>query len=599
MKLYRDVLAEQPNRREALLNLGMLLLQTGAAEHAIDELRRAVELAHDDVAGWSILGAALKDSGDNDGSIACARKMIELSPQMPVAHLNLGIALAEDLQYEAALAPLRRAIELEPNNPFATDTLGRVLKELGCLAEAQQSHRRTIALLPSDPVPRVNLANALLESGQAVEALREYEHAARILPDNPYLFSNVVTAMNYLPSATPQQIFARHCEWAARFEAPFRSSAAPHQNDRSPQRRVRVGFHASFYQGQPVTHFLQRVLENIDHANFETIFYSTVRRRDDITRRFDAFADRGGDIANVSDEQAERIIRDDRIDILIDLTGHFEGNRLPLFVRRPAPVQVTWLGYPNTTGLHSIDYRITDAHADPPGMTEPLHTERLIPLACAWCYAPPENMPEFSPLPGAADRGITFGSFNTLAKLTPGMIAIWSQVLHATPNSRLLIKAAGASDKPIAQRLLATFAGHNIAADRVQLRGRDAKRSQHLQTYRDVDIMLDTFPYHGTTMTCEAMWMGIPVITLAGQTHASRVGVSLLNTVGVGELIASSADDYVSIASRLAADRERLARLRASLRDTMATSRLCDGRAAAREFEAALRQMWVDWCRHG
>jgi predicted O-linked N-acetylglucosamine transferase (SPINDLY family) len=297
------------------------------------------------------------------------------------------------------------------------------------------------------------------------------------------------------------------------------------------------------------------------------------------------------------DAEAADLIRADEIDVLVDLAGHSNGNRLMVFARKPAPVQVTYLGYPGTTGLSAIDYRITDAFADPPGMTEGHHSEKLIRLAgCAWCYGPDsQNVPSESP---ATQSGVvTFGCFNNLAKVNDRTLGLWARILDAVPGSRLLLKSIGFLSMDARRRVRESLCSQSgIGEERLDIRGPEDSHESHLALYREMDIALDTFPYHGTTTTCEALWMGVPVVTLAGRTHVSRVGVSLLTNVGLPELIAESEDDYVRMAVELARDVERLVSYRSNLRDGMLGSQLLDAPSFAREIEGAFRQMWTSWC---
>jgi predicted O-linked N-acetylglucosamine transferase (SPINDLY family) len=291
------------------------------------------------------------------------------------------------------------------------------------------------------------------------------------------------------------------------------------------------------------------------------------------------------------------MIRQDGIDILVDLAGHTADNRLLVFARKPAPVQVTYLGYGDTTGLSAIDYRLTDAYADPPGLTERFHTEQLIRLSPAFlCYRPDDPCPEVAPLPASACPHITFGCFSNLAKVTPKVIAAWAAILRWVPGSRLLVKAKALADPPTAQSLRQSLARHGIDPDRVETLLPTASSFDHLRAYGRVDIALDTFPYNGVTTTCDALWMGVPVITLAGATHVWRVGMSLLANVGLWELIAATPDAYVSTAFRLAGDLDRLRHLRGTLRQRMLHSPLTDGGAFTRGLEAAFRRMWEKWC---
>ncbi len=303
------------------------------------------------------------------------------------------------------------------------------------------------------------------------------------------------------------------------------------------------------------------------------------------------------DVRSMSNHDLADRIRGNRIDILVDLTGHTGNNRLLTFTRKPAPVQVTYLGYPNTTGMPSINYRLTDAWVDPPGMTDSYYTEVLVRLPHGFlCYQAPSGSPDVGPPPCMERHQITFGSFNNLAKISPETITLWASILRAVPDSRLIVKNLSLQDETTRKQLHDKFLKYGVLTEQLELLPPEYQLSSHLAKYQQVDIALDTFPYNGTTTTCEAMWMGVPVITLAGNMHAGRVGISILSQLGLDECIAQTTDEYVAIAGKLAADKERLAELRGSLREKMSKSTLCDGAGFAQAIECAYREMWEKWC---
>jgi predicted O-linked N-acetylglucosamine transferase (SPINDLY family) len=353
---------------------------------------------------------------------------------------------------------------------------------------------------------------------------------------------------------------------------------------------------SSDLNAHPVGKFLLPLFLEHDKRRFEIFAYSQLRMEDEMTHRLQACTDCWRDITGLSDPQAAEMIRQDQIDILIDLAGHTARHRLLVFACKPAPVQVSYLGYPATTGLATIDYRLTDALADPPGETDAYFTETLIRLPnTAWCYQPPSEAPLVSPLQALQNDYITFGSFNNFTKINEALAKCWAEILRRVPQSRLLLKAVALNSESARRDLQRMMSGSGIDADRLQLHG-SVPISRHLPFYNRIDIALDTYPYHGTTTTCEALWMGVPVVTRAGASHVSRVGVSLLSAVGLPDLVANDADHYVQIAVDLAANPSRLAELRASLRMRMQQSPLMDAAAFARDVEAAYREMWRRWC---
>jgi predicted O-linked N-acetylglucosamine transferase (SPINDLY family) len=349
-----------------------------------------------------------------------------------------------------------------------------------------------------------------------------------------------------------------------------------------------------------VGYFIEPVLAHHDHNRFEVFCYSNLQQEDNVSERLKSRANYWRRIIALSDEQATQKIRADQIDILIDLNGHTGSNRLLVFARKPAPVQVTWLGYPATTGLSTVDYRLTDGFADPVGMTEHLHSEKLIRLPeCFSCYRPPADAPEVSGLPAREKGYVTFGSFNNQAKINREVMAVWAKILQAVPGARLTLKNAGLGSKIVQRKVRETFLGWGVEPDRIELLGHDPYESAHLERYRSIDIGLDPFPYNGATTTCEALWMGVPVVALAGQAHAGRVGVSQLSNLGLTELIGNTPEEYVAIATRWARDLERLSQLRAGLRARLAASPLTDAPRFTQNLEQAYRAMWQDWCLKG
>jgi predicted O-linked N-acetylglucosamine transferase (SPINDLY family) len=331
------------------------------------------------------------------------------------------------------------------------------------------------------------------------------------------------------------------------------------------------------------------VIESHDRSKFFVIGYSSFVTPDEVTDAIRARCDAWRDITNLDDERAAALIREDRIDVLVDLGGH-TNSRLLLFARRPAPAQATWIGYPNTTGLRQIDYRITDAIADPPGEADALHTEKLLRLPDGFlCYRPPDE----APATDRADGPVTFASFNNFSKVTPRAIDAWAEILRQVPQARLMLKAKGLNEPVMQERARESFVSRGIDAQRVEVSRQQPSRREHFEQYRSVDVALDTFPYNGTTTTCDALWMGVPVVSLAGRTHVSRVGASLLARVGLNELVAGSVDAYVGAAVELARDSTRLHALRSELRDRMKRSTLTDAVRFTRAYEESLRTAWA------
>ncbi|MGI9342155.1 MAG: hypothetical protein ACR2QV_04855 [Gammaproteobacteria bacterium] len=351
------------------------------------------------------------------------------------------------------------------------------------------------------------------------------------------------------------------------------------------------------FTSHSVSHFTRKLIAVHDRSRVEVCCYFAKAKRDEITDEIEARADRWRVIVGMTDDEVVAQIRDDRIDILIDLAGHTAQNRLLVFARRAAPVQVSWLGYPNTTGLSAMDYRVTDAIADPPGADDRWYSERLVRLPDGFlCYQSDQPEPAVAAAPCVERGHVTFGSFNNLPKLTADVVQTWSRILKAIPGSRLLLKSSALADERARSRIIDEFGAQGIPAARLELLGLIPGRQQHLAAYAGIDVALDTYPYNGTTTTCEALWMGVPVVALRGNRHSGRVGASILHHAGLPELVADTEDDYVEIAISLARDPQRIVGMRERLRPMMRDSCLMDTPRFARSLETAYRDVWAAWC---
>ena len=435
-----------------------------------------------------------------------------------------------------------------------------------------------------------------MDRGQHNEAETYFKRALQINPDISITLSNLLFNMNYNSRYKPQDIFSEHLLFAKKFAGPLSSAILPLTNEPSATRRLRIGYLSPDFKRHAVAYFTEPVLAAHNREHFEIFCYSLVPTQDEVTKRIQKYSDQWRSIVGISDEDAAILICNDKIDILIDLAGHTAHNRILLFARKPAPIQVSWIGYLATTGLSTIDYKIVDGYTDPPGKTEQFYTETLIRLPESFlCYLPDKYSPEVGPLPAMSTGHITFGSFNNFAKVTPEVITLWARVLNELPGSHLILKGKSFSDETTCQYAINMFTQRGISAERITLQSWDPS-PKHFASYNQVDIGLDTFPFNGATTTCEAMWMGVPVITLAGTAYHSRSGVSLLSNVGLPELIAETHDEYTGIAINLASDIEKLQLLRKSLRDRMSHSPLTDAKRFTANLETCYRKMWENWC---
>jgi protein O-GlcNAc transferase len=477
----------------------------------------------------------------------------------------------------------------------AYNALGIGLLRLGHVVPAVENFERALAISPDSVDAHNNLAAALMEQGRIEDALEHSRQALALDPSSAVSHSTYLLGLHYSANYSPAVIRAAHAQFAARFATPPIPLAGHARQSRDPNRRLRVGYVSADFRAHSVAYFIEPVLKAHDRRLFEVTCYANVAQPDWMTARLRGHADHWRSVANTNDEDLAAQIQSDRIDILVDLAGHTAGNRLLAFARKPAPVQVTYLGYPDTTGLAAMDFRVTDAWADPVGETELLYSEELSRLPSGFlCYQPPPDAPEPSHV-GSRGR-VTFGFLNELSKVNERVISRWAAILRRTPQSKLLIKAVGLSHAQVRERILRQFEDHAVPAERLDLRGRLPSVVDHMRVYNEVDIVLDSFPYNATTTNCEALWMSVPFVTLAGRSHVSRVGTSLLSRLGLRELIAQSEEDYVDIAVDLAADASRLDSLHATLRERMAASTLCDAARVTHSLEDAYRAMWQRCC---
>lgn len=597
LNLVGKAIALNPGAAIFRLNYGVVLQRMDRVAEAAQCYRAAISLKKDYALAYHNHAQCLQAQGLLDEAITEYQNGITFDPNNPMLHHNLGAAFKAQGKLAAALSCFERALVLKPDYSLAHYNHGVTLQALGRLDDAVRHYERAIALEPARAESYSNMAVALQAQGRMDEAIARYEQAIKCKPDFHDAHSNLLLALNYAAGFTPQDIYARHLAWARQHAVRYYPSSIHYPNIPDRKRRLRVGYVSPDYRRHAVAHFIDPVLACHDTGEVEIYCYSNVAKPDEITRSLQSHPVQWRDIHGVSDESAEDLIRADAIDILVDLAGHSANARLQLFARKPAPVQVSWLGYLATTGLATMDYRVVDSHTAPPGLCEPYYTETIVRLPDTFvCYRPPTEAPEVGPLP-ALDAGyITFGSFNNFAKVTRDVMLLWARVLCAVPDSRLLLKADGLNDVSVRQQTMEIFAQHGVDPQRLVLLGRDATVEAHFSRYNQVDIGLDPFPCNGGTTSCDSLWMGVPVICLAGDSFISRMGVSMLMNVGISGLIAGTEDDYIRIAGDLAGDLGRLRELRGGLREKMRSSPLMDAPRFTRNMEHAYRDMWERWC---
>jgi predicted O-linked N-acetylglucosamine transferase (SPINDLY family) len=622
---FREAVRLNPRYSEALNNLGDTLRETGQPKAAIAALHKAVHYNPGYAAAHNNLGIAYHDLECWEDAARCFERALALLPNDYKAHKNLGllyrekkrlaeaqthleVALALDPrdaelllnlgatvqeleQHDYAMRCYMRALELDPDMILAHNNLGALLRERGELTRAIDHLSRAIEGDPECAEAYSNLGSTLSTQGRQEEAEHSFRRALALRPDRAIYYSNLLSNLAYSDRHTAREIAAEHREWAVRHAQAVPCCAPAGPRDRGDQ-HLRIGYLSPDFRRHAVATFLEPIFRAHDRSRFAIYGYSNVYQPDATTERFRELCDGWRDIVALDDDQAAARIAADGIDVLVDLSGHLAHNRLAIFARRPAPVQVAYLGYGATTGLAAIDYRLTDEYTDPPG-NEDLYVERLQRLPEGWlCFQPPDAAPAVGPLPMATAGRVTFGSFNNLAKVTPTVVALWSRVLQRLPNATLVMKSLPLRDPGTRDWIRQQFAAQGVAPERLELMSWTATAADHFQLYNRIDLCLDTFPYNGGTTTCEALWMGVPVVTLAGNRSVSRFGVTILSRLGLSELVAADADRFVATAVTLARCPERLADLRGRLRDTMAVSSLCQPEAFTRQLEDAYDQMY-------
>ncbi len=592
-RAHRDAIRLQPGHAPAHAALGTVLHGLGQLEAAAASYAAAIRHRPDLVDARCNLGSVLRRLGRGGEAIAALRAAVRLDPQAAAAHTNLGNALAEAGRLEEAVAAYGTALRLRPDEDQARINLGNALNELGRPDEALDCYDAVLRPRPDHAGARYNRGAVLKELGRMDEAVAAFEAAVRLRPDHAAAHSNLLVSAHYVDAAAPAAILDRARRFARTLEADRPTPIFP--NDPDPARRLRIGYVSGDLGQHPVGTFLAPVLACHDRAAFEIVCYSDRDRADPVADRLRAGSDRWRRLAGLGDDEAAALVRADGIDILVDLAGHTAPNRLPMFARGAAPVQVTWLGYWGTTGLARMDAILSDATTIPPG-EEGHYSERVLRLPGGrFCYGPPDDAPDPAPPPCLRRGGVTFGSFNNLSKLGPAVVELWAAVLHAVPGSRLLLKWRSLGGDAVRSRITTAFAAAGIDPERLELRPASPHAAM-LAEYGDVDVAIDPFPFCGGLTSCEALWMGVPVVTLPGPMPQSRQTAGFLRALGQPGWEAGSRAGYVAIAAALAADPARLEALRRTQRARLAASSVCDGPGFTRGLEAAYRGVWAGWC---
>jgi predicted O-linked N-acetylglucosamine transferase (SPINDLY family) len=591
---YASTIALNPEYAAAHYNLGNAYLRSGQPDAAIGAYRKALALKADFVDAEIALGCALEDTGQPIEAAASYRRALELDPEYAEASRNLGNVLRGLGRAEDAVASYRRALEIKPDFAEAHTSLGDVLNSLGRLDEAIASHRRALAIDPAFADAHSNLGNSLKDQGRLDDAVASYRRALEIRPDFDGAYTGLFFSLSHNQETGPDALFAEHCRFGAQFEAPLRASWPQHRNERDPDRSLRIGFVSADLRSHPIAYFIEPLLRHLAECPALSLHaYYNHAVEDHITARLRHHFKHWTPVVTLSDEALAKKIEDDGIDILIDLSGHTSGNRLLTFARKPAPVQASWMGYPGTTGLSAMDYYFADRHFLPLNEFSGQFAEKLVHLPASAPFLPDERAPPVNALPALTNGHVTFGSFNRLSKLRPAAIALWSQLLRALPDARMVL--AGMPENGAYGSLVEWFAQEGIVRERLDFHPR-CDTAEYLRLHHRVDICLDTFPYTGGTTTAHALWMGVPTLTLAGRTAPGRQGAAILGQVGLDAFVAGDEADFLRKGQSWGADLDALAGVRAGLRERCRQSSLQWPEVIAAGLERALRTMWERWC---
>ena len=628
---YQKALKLDPNLVPALGNLGLTLQDQGRLDEALAAFQRVLALVPDSVDALINIGVILQDKLDFKAAIDAFQQVLKLAPGRAEAHFNLGAVLAKTKQFSRAahhfqcaveldsgrseswvglgraltatdkkleaIAAFDKALVLEPGNLGALVEMSSLMRKAGCPTRAVVLLQRVLELCPNDRIATINMGIALLDAGEPAQAIACYEKGLQTWPSDPALQSSLLFSHSYLPLSL-EKMFGLHQKVGRVLESIEQMQLRANVGKVSAtKKRLRIGYVSADFYGHPVASLIEPVLRRHDTEDFEIFCYSDVSEPDEETDRLRGYANEWRDTHHLTHESLVEKIAYDRIDILVDLGGHTGANRLPVFARKPAPIQVTWLGYFDTTGLARMDYILLDQFSV--AASAQRFTEQVWPMpSVRFCYKPPETAPPVA-MPAIAERGaITFGCFNNLAKLNDRVVSLWAKVFVALPAARLLLKCRSLADPEVRKKLLERFERHGIAPARIELRG-GSPHHVMLSEYADVDIALDPFPYTGGLTSLEALWMGVPVVTLQGDSVIGRQTAGFLRVLGVDDLIAQSEEDYLRIVISLAWNHALLVDLRAGLRERMWASPLCDAEGFTRQLESAYRDMWGRWTKRG
>ena len=588
----------------ACFNLAAAFMQQGRYVDAEGSCRRAIELNPGLAVARSNLAMVLIQQGRYVEAEASCRRAIELDPELALAHNNLAMALNQQDRSTESAASCRRSIELDPGLAEAHNNLADVLRKQDRPGESEASCRRALELKPELADAHSNLGAALLDQGRLAEAADSYRRALDIRPNRAATHQDLLFCLSHGGGIEPEALFAEHVRFAERFEAPLRAGWPRHGNSREPERQLRVGYVSGDFREHATVYFVEPVLSQLAHlashpaavAGLSLHAYYNNAVEDAVTQRLRGHFSHWNQVQTLSDEQLAAKIQSDGIDILVDLTGHTARSRLLAFARKPAPVQCGWIGYLGSSGLKSMDYYLADRYFLPPGEFDRFFTEKIVYLPAVVAYRPSVDAPEVNPLPALAGGRFTFGSFSRISKLSREVVALWSQLLRALPESQMLIGAMPRDGRY--QVVSGWFEAEGIGAERLLFHERCDQKT-YMATHHRVDLCLDPFPFTGSTTTAHALWMGVPTLTLTGQTVAGRLGPALLQQAGLEDFVAHSPREFVDKGIYWAGNLESLALIRAGMRERVLLSPIGQPGFVAKGLAVSFREMWRDWCANG
>jgi len=602
---YRAALRTNPNCETTPMNLAVCLINHGLHLKASDPkgaIRCYTEaLVHcpTNANAYYNLGVSYAEMHKYDKALINYQLTVHFDPRCAEAYNNMGVIFKEQENLDKALKYYHMAIQCNPRFAQTLNNLGVAYTTSGRLTEALEYLSRAVAVAPNYAEAYNNLGWLFWDRGDLAQALRMYERCIELSPTSKNPSQNRLLALNYLHGVSPDLVFQAHTAWAERFcrevGVPFTSWS----NSKIPGRQLRIGYISPDFFHHSVSFFCHALLEHRNAEQFDVFIYNNASREDDKTELFKSLvpANQWKKVTGMAAHEVAQMIRQDQIDILIELAGHTANNRLDVIALKPAPVQITYIGYNNTTGLGTIDYRLVDDIVDPLDTQQPFSEELVRIPGCFLCYTPPARVPDVESLPALRNGYVTFGSFSCLAKVGEPVVALWARCLHEVPNSKLLVKNKGFYSQDVQATFINKFKAYGIQEHRLKLLSLAPTSYEHLNIYNEVDLALDTFPYSNTTTTCESLFMGVPAVCLVGSTHGARVCHTLLTVVGLGEFSASTQEEYVTKVKGVSSNLQTLSMLRRNLRQIMLTSPLCDGPGFVRDkYEPILREKWLAYC---